>query len=151
MEWNVTYATIKAMKANIPQPVHESYLKHRREVRWKIVAPVAASAVLCVACTGLVYVATFSYGGDVARWAEISTIWLSIPTMIIMLVFLVLLAGIVFLLTRLLSILPRYTGMTQDFFHRVKGSVRRGADSAAKPIIFIDSLGAGINRIFGRK
>jgi hypothetical protein len=139
------------MKANIPKPVHESYLKHRREVRWKIIAPVVASVVVCVACTALVYVATFSYGGDVARWAQISTIWLSIPTIIIMLVLFVVLAGIVFLLTRLLSLLPRYTGMAQDFSHRVKGIVRRGSDSAARPIIFIDSLGASINRIFGRK
>ncbi|HJS20485.1 MAG TPA: hypothetical protein VJ785_17180 [Anaerolineales bacterium] len=139
------------MKANIPQPVHESYLKHRREVKWKILAPVIASVVICFVCSALVYVATFSYSGDVARWAQISTIWLSIPTIIFMLIFFALVGGIAFLLTKLLSILPRYTGKTQDIFHKIKSYTRRGTDYAAMPIIFINSLGASIGRIFGRR
>ena len=149
LEW--TYAKIKTMKANIPQPVHESYLKHRREVRWKILAPVIAATVLCFACSALVYVATFGYGGDVARWAEISTIWLSIPTIIFLVILFALVAGSAFLLTRLLMILPTYTFRTQEFFYRMKGLVRRGADSAVRPVIFIGGLGASINRIFGKR
>ena len=139
------------MKANLPQPVHESYLKHRKEMRWKILLPVIASAVVCVACSALVFVATFSYGGDVERWAEISTIYLSIPTIIFLVIIFALIGGIVFLLARLLVILPNYTFMAQDFFNKAKGVIRRGADNVAKPVIFIDSIGAGINRIFGRR
>ena len=139
------------MKAQIPQPVHETYLKHRKEVRWKILAPVIASAVVCVLCSALVYVATFSYGGDVELWAQISTIYLAIPTIILLVAIFALVGGMVFLLTRLLAILPRYTFMAQELSYKVKMYVRRGADSAAKPVIFINSLGASINRIFGKR
>ena len=139
------------MKANIPQPVHESYLKHRKEVRWKIIAPVAISTVLCVACSGLVLVATFDYNGDVARWAEISTIYLAIPTIIFMVIFFALVSGMVYLLTRLLAILPRYTYQAQELFYRIKTIARRVGDSAARPVIFLDSIGAGISRIFGKR
>ncbi len=140
------------MKANIPtQPVHETYLKHRRELRWKILAPVIAASVLCVLCSGMVYVATFSYGGDVTLWAQISTIWLAIPTIIILVVVFALVGGMVFLMTRLLSLLPRYTFMAQGLSYKMKAYVRRGADYAAKPVIFLNSLGAGINRIFGKR
>ena len=139
------------MKADIPKPVHETYLKHRREVRWKIIAPVVVSAVLCFACSALVYVATFSYGGDVARWAEISTIYLAIPAIIFLVIFFILVGGMVFLLTRLLDILPNYTYQAQGLFYRIKMAVRRGADTVVKPIITINSVGASINRIFGRR
>jgi predicted PurR-regulated permease PerM len=139
------------MKAEIPKPVHETYLKHRRDVKWKILAPVVASMVLCFACSALVYVATFSYGGDVARWAEISTIYLAIPTIIFLVILFAIIGGLVYLLTRLLDILPNYTYQAQGLFYRIKKSVRRGADAVATPIIIIDSVGASINRIFGRR
>ena len=140
------------MKANIPnKPVHETYLKHRRELKWQILAPVVVSLILCFACSGLVYVATFGYGGDVTLWAEISEIWLAIPTIIIMVVIFAIIGGLIFLLTKLLEILPRYTFMAQDLSYKMKAYVRRGADYAAKPVIFLDSLGASINRIFGKR
>lgn len=139
------------MTANIPKPVHETYLKHRREVRWKIVAPVAVSAVLCVACSALVFAATFNYGGDVQTWAEISTIYLAIPTIIFLVVIFAVIAGIGYLLTRLLAILPSYTYQVQGLFYRIKTAVRRGADSIVKPVVTINSVGASINRIFGKR
>lgn len=151
MEWKTTYATIQAMKANIPQPVHESYLKYRKDRVWKIIVPVVVSAVLCIGLIVLVNIATFQGGGDVARWAAISTMWIAIPAMLGMLIFLAILGGLIFLMAKLLNVLPTYTGKTQDLFYKIEGYARRFADSAAKPIIFIDSLGAGINRIFGRR
>ena len=147
-----TYATIQAMNVNIPpKPSHESYLKHRRELRWKILAPVIAASVLCVLCSAMVYVATFGYGGDVTLWAEISEIYLAIPTIILLVILFAMVGGLVFLMARLLPILPRYTFMAQDLSYKMKASVRRGADYAAKPVIFLDSLGASINRIFGKR
>jgi ABC-type microcin C transport system permease subunit YejE len=152
LEREKTYATIQAMKANIPsEPVHESYLKHRRELKWKILAPVVMSLILCFICSGLVYVATFGYGGDVTLWAEISEIWLAIPTIIFLVIFFAIIGGSVFLLSKLLSVLPRYTFMAQDLSHKMKAYVRRGADYAVRPVIFLDSLSASINRIFGKR
>jgi hypothetical protein len=71
--------------------------------------------------------------------------------MLILLVFLALFGGIVYLLAKLLNILPKYTAMVQDFFYKIEGYARRGADAAAKPFIFIDSIGASINRFLGRQ
>ena len=147
----MTYAKINAMKANIPQPVHESYQKHRRDLRWKIILPVMLSAVLCLALTVLVSIATFQWDGDVARWAAVSTIWIAIPAIFILLVSLVIHAGLVYLLAKLLNILPTYTGKVQDFFYKIEGYARRFADAAAKPFIFINSVGASLNRIFGKR
>ena len=139
------------MKAKLPEPVHESYLKHRKDRTWKIIFPVILSVVLCIGLVVLINIATFRDRGDVARWAAISTMWIAIPTMVVLLVFLALLVGIVYLLAKLLGITPKYTLMVQEFFYKVEGYVQRGADAAAKPFIFIDSIGASINRFLGRQ
>lgn len=128
-----------------------SYKKHRKDLAWKIVFPVIVSSVLCVALIVLINVATFRGGGDVARWGAISTMWIAIPTMIVMLIFLALLGGIIYLLAKLLNVTPKYTALAQDFFYKVESYARRGANAAARPIIFLDSIGAGINRFFRRR
>lgn len=137
------------MKAKLPQPVHESYLKHRKDRTWKIIIPVVLSSLLCIGSVVLVNIATFRDGGDVGRWAAISTIWIAIPTMIGMLIVLALLAGIIYLLGKLLNIMPSYTAMVQDFFYKIESYARRGADASAKPVISISAISASINRIFG--
>jgi hypothetical protein len=139
------------MNAKLPKPVHESYLKHRKDTAWKIIFPVVLSSVLCLGLIVLINIATFRGGGDVQRWADISTMWIAIPVMVLLLVVFAVLGGIVYLLAKLLNIAPPYTAMAQEFFYKIEGYARRGADAAAQPFIFIDSLGASINRILGRR
>ncbi len=147
----MTYATINMMNAKLPKPVHESYLKHRKDLTWKIIFPVVLSAVLCIGLIVLINLATFRGGGDAQRWADISTMWIAIPIMVTLLVVLALLGGIVYLLAKLLHITPNYTVIVQDFFYKIESYAKRGADAAAKPFIFLDSIGASINRLFGQK
>jgi len=147
----VTYATINRMKEQLTKPTHESYRKHRNERAWKIIFPVILSSVLCVGMVVLASLATFGGGGDVGRWAAISTMWIAIPTMLGMLIFLAVVAGLIYLLAKLLGITPKYTAMAQDFVYKIKGYVQRAADAAAKPIINLNSIGASIGRLFGRE
>lgn len=139
------------MKAKIPQPIHESYKRHRRELVWQIILPVALTALLVVALIVLINIATFNQGGDVGRWAAISTIWIVVPVMVAGLVFLVILVALVYLMMRLLGIIPTYTGLAQDYVNKAAVYVKRGADMAVKPVLFLDGIGAGIKAFFGRK
>jgi hypothetical protein len=139
------------MKAVLPQPVHESYKRHRKQLTGQIILPVIVAALLCIASIVLLNIATFRDNGDVARWAAISTIWIVIPIMIASLIFLAILVGLVYLLGRLLNIAPTYTGLAQDFVHKLAIRIRLAADQLVKPVIFLDSVGASINRFLGRK
>ena len=138
------------MKANLPQPVHESYLRHRKQWTWQIVLPVVLISVLFIALIVLINIATFRDNGDVARWAAISTIWIVVPIMIGMLIFLILLVGIIYLLSKLLGITPRYTGLAQDFVHKAAGAIKRGLDAIVKQFIEIQGVLASIREFFGR-
>jgi hypothetical protein len=139
------------MKAVLPKPVHESYRRYRRQLISQIILPMVIAGLLFVALIVLIIFATFRENGDVARWAAISTIWIVIPIMIASLIFLIVLGGLVYLMKRLLSSTPTYTGMAQDFVHKLMIRIRLIADKLVKPVIFLDSVGASINRLIGRR
>jgi hypothetical protein len=145
------YVKIQMMKAVLPKPVHESYRRHRKQLTSQIILPVVIAGLLFIAMIVFINIATFRDNGDVARWAAVSTIWIVIPIMIASLIFLAVLIGLIYLLVRLLNITPTYTGLAQDFVHKLAIRIRLAANALVKPIIFIDSVGASINRLLGRK
>lgn len=139
------------MKATLPKPQHFSYQNHRRQVVTQIILPVVLAGLLMIALIVLISLAAFRANGEVGRWAAISTIWIIIPIMCAGLICLALLVGLVYLLARLLGILPTYTGKAQDYAYQARGYVVRGADMVVKPIIAIAGLLENVRAFFGRK
>ena len=138
------------MNDKLPQPAHESYLKHRKQLAWQIILPMVLTVVLCIALIVLINIATFRDNGDVARWAAVSTIWIVIPIMIGLLIFTALLGGLVYLMYKLLNVTPSYTGLAQDYVNKAAVYIKRGADAAVKPIINLNGILASISAFFER-
>ena len=136
------------MKVTIPQPVHESYKRHRKELMWQIILPVALTSLLLIALIVLISVATFRNNGDVDRWAAVSTIWIVIPIMIGLLIFTALLGGLVYLMMRLLNITPTYTGLAQDYVYIAQGYIKRAAEAIVQPVLQLNGILAGILTFF---
>ncbi len=134
------------MNAKLPElaerlktpPAHYSYLKHRKQVMQKIILPVVLSALVLVGIVVWVSYATFSQGGDVGRWAAISTIWVIIPMLVGGLVVLAILGGLIYGMAKLLGALPYYTGIAQDYVIIARGYIIRAADMAVKPILAVN-------------
>ncbi len=140
------------MKAVSPQPVQASYQRHRRQVASQIILPMVLAAILCAAASvALVIVTLFQNHGDLSRWAAISTMWILVPVILAGLLLLVVLLALIYLLARLLGILPAYTGMAQQFVEKLGAHITRLADASAKPVMFLDSVAASLKAIFGRK
>jgi energy-coupling factor transporter transmembrane protein EcfT len=139
------------MKDLSPKLVHESYQRHRRQRTSQIILPIILAALLFIGMVVFINIATFSYNGDVGRWAAISTIWLSIPVCLMGFVFLALLAGMVYLLGRLLGIAPIYTNQAQNFVQKLAIRIRLIADKLVKPVISVNSFGASVKALLGRK
>lgn len=138
------------MKTQLPHPQHYSYLQHRKQRTTQIILPVVLSAVLMLGLIVLICVATFNSGGDVGRWAAISTIWIIIPLLIAGLILLAILIGLIYLMARALSGLPYYTAIAQDYVYKAKGYIIRGADMAAKPILVLDGFIENVKSFFER-
>ena len=117
----------------------------------QVILPVILTAILIIALIVLVNIATFRDGGDVARWAAVSTIWIAIPIMIGMLILFVVLGGLIYLLARLLNVTPQYTGMAQDYVRKAAVYIKQGADAVIKPVIALEGFIASLNKILGRK
>jgi hypothetical protein len=133
------HATIQLMKAKVPQhPEHYSYLKHRKQRVTQIILPVIISTLVFVGFIIWVSFATFNQGGDVGRWAAISTIWIVIPIMVAGLVLLALLGGLIYLMARALGGLPYYTGIAQDYVYKAQGYIIRAANMVSKPVIALN-------------
>ena len=138
------------MKAQLPHPEHYSYLVHRKQRNTQIILPVVLGALLMIGLIVLICLATFKSGGDVGRWAAISTIWIVIPILLAGLITLALLIGCIYLMARALGALPHYTGIAQDYVYLARSYIIRGADMAAKPILAINGFIESINAFIGR-
>jgi hypothetical protein len=136
------------MKATIHRPVHDSYLKHRKQLIWQIIMPVVLTSVLIVALIVLINIATFNQGGDVARWAAISTMWIAIPIMFGLLIFLALLVGLVYLMKKLLNLTPNYTALAQDYIYKAEGYIKRMSEALVKPVLQLNGILASIIAFF---
>ena len=139
------------MDTKLPRPVRLSYKEHRKQLMWQIILPIVLTVILIIAAIVLINIATFRDGGDVARWAAVSTIWIVVPIMIGMLIFTVVLGGLVYLLARLLNITPTYTGMAQDYVRKAAVYIKKGADAMVRPIIGLEGIKASIDAFFGKK
>jgi hypothetical protein len=139
------------MKAKIPEPIHESYRRHRRQRTSQILLPVILAAIVFVAIVVMVIIATANGTGDVGRWAAVSTIWIAIPTCILGFAFLAVVGGLVFLMGKLLGVAPTYTGKAQDFIHKIAIRIRLIADKIVKPVFAVNGFGATVKAFFGRK
>ncbi len=138
------------MKAQLPHPEHYSYQLHRKQRNTQIILPIILSVVVLVGLIVLISFATFKQGGDVGRWAAISTIWIVIPILLAGLITLLVLIGLIYLMARALQGLPHYTGIAQDYVYMARGYIIRAADMAAKPILVLDGWLESIKAFFGR-
>jgi energy-coupling factor transporter transmembrane protein EcfT len=139
------------MKAVLPEPVHESYRRHRQQRTSQIILPAVLGALVFVALVVLVIIATVNGTGDVGRWAAISTIWIAIPTCLMGFIFLALLGGMVYVMGRLLGVAPTYTGKAQDFIHKLAIRIRLIADKVVKPVFAVNGFGATVKALLGKK
>jgi hypothetical protein len=139
------------MKAVLPEPVHESYLRHRRQRTTQIILPIVLAALLFVASIVLIGISAFGGAGDAGRWAAIATMWLATHVFVLEFIFLALLLGMIYLLAQLLRVAPTYTGRAQDIVHKLAIRIRRAADMTVRPIIALNSHGATIKALLGRK
>jgi Na+-driven multidrug efflux pump len=122
-------------KLPVPQPERESYLKHRRDATRQIILPIVLVTILFAAIAVLTGVAATGGSPNVSLWADIATIWVVIPLMLMMVVVTALLAGIIYGLTRLLKVSPRYTGQAQVYVFWLSAKINLWLNKLTDPVL----------------
>jgi hypothetical protein len=138
------------MNATHRQPQHASYRRHRSQVAWQILLPVILAGLLLIVAAYLIWVGTFQRGGDVDRWAAISTIWLTLPVMLGALVMLALLIGLAYLVGRASGFIPPYTLQAQLFTSKIVTAAHRVEQIGYRPTLIFGELGRLLRTAFRR-
>lgn len=142
------YAKIELMQSLPPVPdEHHTFRRHRRQFLWQILLPVVMASVL------ILVAAVFtgrSNTGQVRLWADISIVWLLIPLMLLGVFVFILLAGLIYLLSRLLKATPKHASRIQKFFWQVNQEARRATNLIIKPVMMLKRVAALLKSIFKR-
>ena len=123
---------------------------HRREVLWQITMPLLLGVVLFLGLIALTIVGGVQGDPMIGKWADTSLIWLILPALMFTLVFILITGGLVYLLLRLINILPGYSHKLQRIFWRIQEVVEKGADTAASPVIKAAGFRAAWRALLGK-
>ncbi len=128
----------------------ESYNRHKKQRFWQIGAPLGIGILLMMVILGLVIFDVVGNGPDsgVDQWANASLIWLFTPLVLIMLLSLAALIGLIYLISRLMKVLPGYTYTAQYYVDLGAAFVKSYANKLISPIVSIKSFGAAIENVF---
>jgi hypothetical protein len=119
---------------------HPSYQQHRKQVWTQILLPILCAVLVFVVVIILTYLATFRNNGDVGRWAAISTIWLILPVIIAGFILLILLSALIYLMVRVLNLIPPYSFQVQQFIYRIESGVKHFAEMFRKPVLALQDI-----------
>ncbi len=133
-----------------------SYQRHKKQQFWQILTPVGLGLLVTLVIVALVIRATLltDAGGPVSQWADLSLIWLLMPVMLFAIIATLILIGLIYLVARLLKIVPTYTFVVQHYTRLITTQVMHWADKLVTPIISFDitkaRVGAFLSALAGR-
>ena len=134
----------------VPPPPRESYLRHRKERRWQILAPVLIAATLGITL-GIIIIYGAMQGGDTAILAAIATILLVLPIMVVSFILLVVLSVFIYETHYVYKILPTYSAQAQDAVFNVTTQVNHYAEKSTEPILTLKSWLSVPGKIFRKE
>lgn len=135
---------MSAEHSTSPSP---SFQKHRKQVIWQILVPVIAAAVAFLALGLLMVLSPSLSTSRTGHWAAISLIWLISPLVIFALLFLLLNIGLIYLMNKLLKVLPPYLRIGQVYSQVMVLQVKTLCDRLARPFIRWGGRAAGFQTL----
>jgi hypothetical protein len=129
-----------------PERNPKTHAEHRREVFWQITLPLVIGILLLLAALAAIIFSAAQPITDVGRWADVSLMWIILPSLFFALIILVILIGLVYGISRLLSIIPRYAYIIQRYFEQGRGKVSQLTNLMAEPVLKINSFWAAARR-----
>ena len=132
--------------SNIRRIKSPSIERHQRQKIRQIFLPLACIVVIIMGVCVLVILAASrsTPGGAVSQWADTSAIWLIMPVMMFTVIGAVVLGGLIFLLARLLKILPQYSNLVQNYAGLIAARVGLVTHKMVTPILSYRSTLAGL-------
>lgn len=131
----------------------KTHALHKREVFWQISLPLIIGTLVLVAAVVAIILSALQPVTDLERWADVSLIWIILPSLFFALIMLAVLVALVFVVSLMLRSIPRYARILQLYFELGKSKIYKLANLLVEPILKVNSLSAAARRAsrLGRK
>jgi len=130
----------------LPERNPTTHAVHRKQVWWQITLPLLLGClVFALAFAGVIWAAAGA-SPEVTRWADISLIWLILPTLFFALLGLAVVVGLTILISKLLGVLPGYARLVQDSFKNIQAKALRVNNALVAPALKLKSWSAAARR-----
>jgi uncharacterized membrane protein YhdT len=136
-----------------PERNPKTHALHQREVFWQISLPLVIGILVLVAAVVAIVLSATQPVTDLGRWADVSLMWIILPSLFFALIMLAITIGLVIGVSLLLRIVPCYARILQLYFELGKGKVSQLTNLLAEPILRVKSIWASVRRAgrLGRK
>jgi hypothetical protein len=128
-------------------PDSPSIRLHKRQMAWQIILPFVLMAAVIITSAVVV---TFGETSPTSLWRDVSLIWILAPVLVLALLMIVVLGSIIYGLARVKQAAPRVTSRAQELTMQGAKGIRSIADGAAKPVIWLEQVGAAVRSFFRR-
>jgi uncharacterized membrane protein YhdT len=122
----------------------KTHAEHKREVFWQITLPLLIGILLLLAAVAAIILSATQPVTDLGRWADVSLMWLILPSLFFALILLISLIGFVYLISYLLRLIPRYALIVQHYFELTKNKVSLLTNLSIEPIFRMRSIWAAV-------
>lgn len=128
-------------------------MQHRRQIIWQIWMPLGTSILAVLILAGFSVVGAFSHSDQIERWGNLSAVWVILPGLITLIIFLVIIIAGVYGMSKLLEHMPIWMLKLQSIFERVCSIASNAADRSTKPVMVVNGAQARVStlwkKIFG--
>jgi uncharacterized BrkB/YihY/UPF0761 family membrane protein len=119
----------------LPERNPLTHAKHRREVFWQIIFPMLIGILLVLVVVAVILLSATHAATNLSRWADVSLIWLIMPSLFFALIILIALISIIYLITVVLRITPGYARILQNYFEIGRYRVSQYSNRIVEPIL----------------
>jgi hypothetical protein len=123
---------------------------HRRQMLWQVWVPLGITIFLVLACMIWTVFAAVQGSPEIARWGNISAVWVILPWLVVGALIVGIVGGSSYGMFRLLNKMPEWLLIAQLFMVHFALVVRRFADYATKPIVATNTFTARVSTLWGK-
>lgn len=131
----------------LPERNPITHARHRKEVFWQITIPMAIGVLLFLLVATVVFLSATHEATNLSRWADVSLIWLILPSLFFALLFLVFLTGFIYLIIVFLKLAPNYARIIQQYFEIGKYKIFHFSNLVTRPFIKTRSTWAVVRHL----
>ena len=128
--------------SRLPERNPETHAQHKKEVFWQITFPMLIGVVIMILMLVFVYLTITVGSSDLSRWADVSLIWLILPSLFLALIFMAFIAAFIYLISMVIHLTPRYSRLVHLYLELARSRVVQISDQITNPIVKTRSIWA---------